>query len=105
MKLGKRPFKTQLKSATLTEGKSIEENMRIITANKEQPEMIRPLTYTERSEGVLPQYDMRCDKWDVAQEAAGKMAKSAIANGTNLEAIQYAKENKLPFKIEETDEE
>ena len=40
-----------------------------------------PIIYTEKKDGVLPQYDIRTDEWDIAQSAmdlanASKIAKS-----------------------------
>ena len=39
---------------------------------------VTPL-YTERKEGVLPQYDIRTDRFEIALEAMDKVSKSEIA--------------------------
>lgn len=35
-----------------------------------------PLHYTERKDGVLPQFNIRTDKWEVALDAADRIAAS-----------------------------
>lgn len=60
-------------------GESLEEQLRRVTENKEPIEMISPIIYTERREGVLPQYDIRTDRFDIACEAMGKVAASHAA--------------------------
>lgn len=60
-------------------GESIEEQMRRATESKEKIEVISPIIYTERKDGVLPQYDIRTDRFDIACEAMGKVAASHIA--------------------------
>lgn len=35
-----------------------------------------PIIYTERKDGVLPQYDIRSDRWELAQAAMDKVAAS-----------------------------
>lgn len=37
------------------------------------------ITYTERKDGVIPDYDIRTDKMDIAREAAGTINKMNIA--------------------------
>lgn len=51
------------------EGECIEEKVRRITQNNEPIEDGAPIIYTERKDGVNPAYDIRTDKWDIAQEA------------------------------------
>lgn len=64
--------KTSITAYNVVEGKSIEEKIEKIMDNKEPIENERPLIYTERKDGVLPDYDMRADKWEVA--LSGMMA-------------------------------
>lgn len=58
------------------EGESIENKCERIIENNEPISDGAPLSYTKRSDGVLPQYNIRTDKWDVAQGAMGKVAQS-----------------------------
>lgn len=37
------------------------------------------MNYTERSEGVRPEYDIRTDRFEIAQEAMDKASKSIRA--------------------------
>ena len=39
----------------------------------------RGLVYTERKDGVLPAYDIRTDRFELAVEATDKIAKSYLA--------------------------
>ena len=54
------------------EAVSIEEKMRKATSSKEPIENVAPLAYTERKDGVLPQYDFRTDRFEIARQAKDK---------------------------------
>lgn len=63
------------------EGESIEKKVSKLIENNEPITDGAPIIYTEKKERVLPQYDIRTDKWDIAQSAmdlanASKIAKS-----------------------------
>lgn len=63
------------------EGESIEEKVSKLIENNEPITDGAPIIFTEKKDGVLPQYDIRTDKWDIAQSAmdlanASKIAKS-----------------------------
>lgn len=63
------------------EGESIEEKCAKLVENNEPITDGAPIIYTEKKDGVLPQYDIRTDKWEIAQSAmdlanASKIAKS-----------------------------
>lgn len=76
----------------LKEGEYLEEKVRRITETGEPIEDSAPIIYTERKDGVIPAYDIRTDKWDIALEAmmtvndnkskmiANKIAKTNIAS-------------------------
>jgi len=55
-------------------GESIEEKVRKVTADNTTIEAISPMIYTERKDGVLPEYNIRTDKWDIAQQAMNTIA-------------------------------
>ena len=55
-------------------GDSIEEKVRKVTADNTTIEAISPMIYTERKDGVLPEYNIRTDKWDIAQQAMNTIA-------------------------------
>ena len=63
------------------EGESIEKKVSKLIENNEPITDGAPIIFTEKKDGVLPQYDIRTDKWDIAQSAmdlanASKIAKS-----------------------------
>lgn len=47
--------------------------IRKMLANKEPIEEEIETVYTNKKDGVMPAFDIRTDRWEVAQEAAGKM--------------------------------
>ena len=42
-----------------------------------------PIIYTERKDGVLPEYDIRTDRWDIAIEAMDKVNMDRFAKREN----------------------
>ena len=63
------------------DGESIETKIERVVQNKEPIEDGAEIIYTEKKQGVQPQFDIRTDKWEVAQEAmnlahANRIAKS-----------------------------
>ena len=62
----------------------MEEKVRRIIDNKEPIEQISPIIYTERKDGVLPQYDIRTDRFEVAQGAMSKVAATRVAKRMEL---------------------
>lgn len=91
----------------LTEGESIEEKVRRIVDNNEPIEDTAPMIYTERKDGIQQEYNIRADKWDIAQEAmqqvneskrrmiANKIAKSDGVNN-NVENADKRTTNENP---------
>lgn len=71
---------SRIKAYATETGESIEEKMRRVTENNEPIEDTAPLNYTDRKDGVLPQYDIRTDRWEIAREAMDKVNKSIIAS-------------------------
>lgn len=61
------------------EGESIETKVERIMVNKEPINDSTELIYTERKDGVLPAYDIRTDRMDIAIEAMGTVSKDYIA--------------------------
>ena len=51
------------------EGEYIEEKVRRIVESGEPIEDGAPIIYTERKDGVRPEYNIRTDRWDIAQDA------------------------------------
>lgn len=70
-----------LKSSNVTyEGESIERQIERIVTQNEPIDETAPLMYTDKTEHVLPQYDIRTDRWEIAQEAQDKVNKSLAAS-------------------------
>lgn len=56
-------------------GESLEEKIRRVTETNQPIEAISAMIYTERKDGVQPAYDIRTDKWDIAQSAMTTICK------------------------------
>lgn len=74
----RKPFYSDIKGVDLYEGEDIETKVARVVDNKEPIEQISPIIYTERKDGVLPQYDIRTDRFEVAQTAMDKVSKMRI---------------------------
>lgn len=61
------------------EGETIEQKVRRVVENKEPISDGATIVYTEKKDGVLPQFNIRTDKWDVALEAMDKVQANRIA--------------------------
>lgn len=73
--------KSQIKRECVQDGESIEEMIRRCTESNEPIDSTAPMIYTEEADGVLPQYDPRTDRFDIALEAIDKYQKSLTAEG------------------------
>lgn len=65
-------------------GEHIEDKVRRITENNEPIQDGAPEIYTDRKEGVIPAYDIRTDRFDVALEAMDKVNASKIAQSESF---------------------
>ncbi len=71
-----KPIKTNYK---FQQGESIEQKVRRVLENKEPITDGAPMIYTSRDEGIIPAYNIRTDRWDIAQEAMNKVNADKIA--------------------------
>lgn len=71
--------KTDLRINKSYVGETIENKVRRVVENKEPIKDAARLIYTERKDGVRPDYDIRTDRFDVAIEATGIITKSKQA--------------------------
>lgn len=71
--------KTSLSVNESFDGETIEMKVNRILNNGEAITDGAPLIYTERKDGVAPEYDIRTDRWDIANEAMNKVHKTEIA--------------------------
>ena len=65
-------------------GQSIEERCKKMVETGEAIKDISPLIFTPKEKGVMPQYDVRADKWDIAQGAMDRVNRERIAKGLGL---------------------
>lgn len=79
------------------EGESIETKVRRVTENKEPITDGAPIVYTEKKDGVLPQFDIRTDKWDIAL-----MAMDAVNRAKTAKSKSYGEQKKEDPKKGET---
>lgn len=66
------------------EGERIEDVVDRAVNNNEPITADSPIIYQSRNEGVNPAYDPRTDRFEIAQEAMGSVAKSKIARRENI---------------------
>lgn len=96
-----KPDKTQLKINTQYFGESIEAKVRRLINNKEPINDATPLIYTERKDGVLPEYDVRTDRFEIALEAMDAASKSWVAKREDrLKAKDIGKQTQEGMKKE-----
>ena len=72
------------------QGESIEDKLERIIQQKEPITDGAPLVFTERKDGVMPEYDIRTDRFDVAIDAMDAVQKSTMAK---RKAAMKAREN------------
>lgn len=84
MKLESKYVKTQITRIPTELGESIEEMVRRQTENNEPIDGNAPMIYTEKAKGVMPEYDMRTDRQELALEATDKFSKSERAKTTDM---------------------
>lgn len=61
------------------EGELIEEKVKRLTDEKSPINDGAPIIFTERKDGVLPAYDIRTDRWEIAQQAMETNMKAVSA--------------------------
>ena len=88
-----KPAKTDINTNQSSKGESIELKIARILANKEKVTDAAPKLYTERKDGVQPEYDIRHDKWDAAAEAADLTAELKKKSREKRTLGEQAKEN------------
>ena len=80
------------------EGESIETKVSRITENNEPITDGAPIIYTNREDGVLPAYNIRTDRWDVAQAAMDAVNQANLAKSKNYGKIEQQEKNALESK-------
>lgn len=88
---------TDIEQYNVTESISIEEKIQQMVLNNEPISDATNLYYTERSEGVRPEMDIRTDRFDIALEKMDYVSKTHIAKRKErLEKQKAAKQPKSP---------
>lgn len=93
-------FKRFSWSTQVYEGEAIETKVRRLMETGEPIKDGAPLVYQERKEGIKPEFDIRSDKWDIAESAMNMVAKAETAKGNKApvaaepEAIASGSEKK-----------
>lgn len=95
------PSKTTIKENKSYPGERIEEKVHRIVNNKEPIKDGAPMIYTERKHGVLPEYDPRTDRMDLALEKMTIVAKTHLAKREHSLG-ERAKQGQDKDKITET---
>lgn len=72
-----------MESVTVYEGETIEDKVNRIVNNGEPITDGAPIIYTEKKDGVLPEYDIRTDRWDIAIDAMNKVNMDRFAKREN----------------------
>lgn len=74
-------FKPQIKFGFLEtySGETIETKIERVTANNEPITDGAEIVYTEKKNGVMPEYNVRTDKWEIAESAMDRVHASKIA--------------------------
>lgn len=76
-----------------TQGETIEQKVERILDNKEPIKDGAPLVYTDRKDGVMPGYNIRTDRWEVAVDAMDKVAKNVTAKRENKAKMEIVKDS------------
>lgn len=88
-----RADKTTMKVNNGYKGETIEKKVRRIVNNKEPITDGAPLIYTDRKDGVQPEYDIRTDRFEIAVDAMDAVSKSKVAKRQAVPTIgEQAKE-------------
>lgn len=84
--------KTTLNSNDGYEGETIEKKMRRILNNNEPIVDGAPIVYTERKDGVRPEFNIRTDTWEIACEAMDAVNQAKLAQRTEKNKTPAEKE-------------
>lgn len=90
----RRPERTSFQVNESYEGETIEQKVDRIMNNKEPITDGVDVIYTNREDGVKPDYDIRTDRWEHAVDAMDKVSKTHMAK--REERIKKREDNKKP---------
>ena len=75
---------SRLKSIEIYEGESIETKCARVLQNNEPITDTAPIIYTAKEDGVLPAYNIRTDRFEIAMDAMNKMETAPIVTGKQI---------------------
>ena len=70
------------------DGESIETKVQRVTENNEPITDGAPIIYTNREDGVLPAYNIRTDRWEIAQQAMDAVNQANLAKSKNYGKVE-----------------
>lgn len=85
--------RTSIGSVATEVGETIEEKVERIVANKEPITDGAPEIFTERKDGIIPGYNIRTDRFEVAAEAMDKVTRSKIASRDRVAKMDVVKDD------------
>lgn len=84
------------------QGETLETKLKRVTKSGEPITDGAPIVYTERKDGVKPEYDIRADKWELAMDAMDVASKTEIAKrNAGIEEREKAKLTPIKGGLEE----
>ena len=88
----------RLQSIEIYEGESIETKCARVLQNNEPITDTAPIIYTAKEDGVLPAYNIRTDRFDIAMDAYDKISRSAAKKETTPKPEDFGN---VPDKTQE----
>lgn len=86
----------------ICEGENIVTRVARMIASNEPISDGAPIIHTEKKDGVLPQYDIRTDKWDYAQSAMDNISANEIAKTKAYLEAEKETETETPTETPKT---
>jgi len=71
--------RTTLKVCKQQEGETIERKMQRMMKNGAEADDVTEMIFTERKDGVIPETDIRHDRWETAVDATTDQSKNHLA--------------------------
>lgn len=93
--------RTTLQVNNTYQAESLEKRLKRILTNKEPIKDGAQRIYTERKDGVQPQYNVRTDRFELAVEAMDKVGKSYLAKRAGTMAEQAKMNMETEAKTEQ----
>lgn len=100
MKYKKIFYTSKLEGVKQMEGESIETKIARVTQNKEPITDGAPIIYTNREDGVIAAYNIRTDRFDIAQEAMDNVNKAKLAKRNSSMKIEKSSDSDTSNAVE-----